>query len=98
LRYDCYERIGLERRKDREYCDNKYKGNKKKFACVEYFDLQRGAEYCYYTYSWDTQYQELYDCLAEEGVETHAGYCALKHKSSTKDELWACLFEMFEIE
>ena len=66
LRYDCYERIGLERRKDREYCDIKYRRSLEEiFECVDYFQLPKGGEYCHFTYSWDNQFDELYECLGE---------------------------------
>lgn len=99
LRYDCYERIGLPRRKDRNYCDIKYQKKEEKiFECVDYFNLPKGGEYCHFTYSWDNQYEELYQCLAEQGMETHAGYCELKHKYDEKVDLYQCLNERFGIE
>ena len=29
----------------------------------------RGADYCYFYYPWNDQYEDLYDCLESEGID-----------------------------
>ena len=37
-----------------------------------------GGDYCFITYFWQEQYDDLYNCLEEQGVQKDASYCESK--------------------
>ena len=53
-------------------------------ACIEDRNLTanyitKGQDYCFSTYLWDTDFEELFTCLQVEGFEYNSLYCQIKY-------------------
>lgn len=40
------------------------------------------ADYCFFKYFWEDEYEEKYQCLVSEGIPLNARYCQDKVRSS----------------
>ena len=75
-KYDCFERIGLDMRKDRVFCERKFVDDiEGKYVCLESLGRPKLGEYCYQTFYQDSEFEARYACLAQEGVPKTAAYC-----------------------
>ena len=97
-KYECIDDLNLLNAYDDAaiFCDMIDDGTglrKEKVVCTNYEVAgilrennevrMKGADYCYFQYPWDDQYEDLYQCLQDEGLEKKylSSYCLKQHKS-----------------
>lgn len=81
-RYACYARCGLGIFKDRVFCELQFpKDSVAKYDCLDQNGIPKMADYCYFKYFWEDEYQERQDCLTSEGVPTTGVFCLEKFDS-----------------
>ena len=48
-----------------------------------------GGDYCFSAYSWDYQYEELYECFALFGIAKNGEYCEMEYEYiKTQNRTW----------
>ena len=64
-RYDCYKRfVSFYISKDRVYCELKNPTDSNaKYNCLDVLNISKKADYCYFKYLWQDEFEEKYQCL-----------------------------------